>query len=90
MDLAVGVIMGGAFGKVVTSLVSDVLMPPIGVLVGGVNFTALQLVLKQADFGAKPAVAVHYGAFLQTSFDFLIVAIAIFLADGQGHQPHEA
>lgn len=78
VDLAVGVIIGGAFGKIVTSLVTDVIMPPIGLAVGGVNFTALMLTLKEAEDG-KPAVAIHYGNFLQTVFDFLIVAVSIFL-----------
>src|ERR1700753_2283544 len=78
VDLAVGVIIGGAFGKIVTSLVTDVIMPPIGLAVGGVNFTALQLTMKDAE-GATPAVAIKYGNFLQTVFDFLIVAMSIFL-----------
>ena len=79
VDLAVGVVIGAAFGKIVTSLVSDVVMPPIGLAIGGVDFSALQVTLKQA-VGTTPAVAIKYGAFLQTSFDFLIVAAAIFLA----------
>ncbi len=78
MDLAVGVIIGGAFGKIVSSLVADVVMPPIGLLTGGVNFTDLKLILKQAEAG-KEAVTLNYGNFLQTSFDFLIVAFAIFM-----------
>lgn len=79
VDLAVGVIIGAAFGKIVTSFVTDVVMPPIGLAVGGVNFTALQVVLKEAA-GDKPAVALKYGNFLQTGFDFLIVALVIFMA----------
>lgn len=79
VDMAVGVVVGGAFGKIVTSLVNDVVMPPIGLAVGGVNFSALQVTLKDAE-GAAPAVALKYGAFLQTIFDFMIVAGAIFLA----------
>ena len=83
MDMAVGVIIGGAFGKIVSSLVSDVIMPPIGVLVGGVNFTDLKLVLEQATVDASgaahPAVTLNYGIFLQTIFDFLIIAFSIFL-----------
>jgi large conductance mechanosensitive channel len=78
VDLAVGVIIGAAFGKIVTSLVTDVIMPPIGLAVGGVNFSALQFTLKEAE-GAAPAVAIKYGNFLQTIFDFLIVAVSIFL-----------
>lgn len=83
MDMAVGVIMGGAFGKIVSSIVSDVMMPPIGLLVGGVNFTDLKIVLKQAATDAAgqavPAVTLNYGNFIQTTFDFLIIAFAIFL-----------
>ncbi len=83
MDMAVGVVIGGAFGKIVTSIVSDVIMPPIGLLVGGVNFTELKLTLKQAAVDAAgaeiPAVSINYGNFLQTIFDFIIVAFAIFL-----------
>jgi large conductance mechanosensitive channel len=79
VDMAVGVIIGGAFGKIVTSLVNDVIMPPVGLAVGGVNFTQLQVTLKEAE-GAAPAVALKYGVFLQTIFDFFIVAAAIFAA----------
>jgi large conductance mechanosensitive channel len=79
VDLAVGVIIGGAFGKIVSSFVGDVVMPIIGTLVGGVNFTDLAIVLKAAQ-GDVPAVLLKYGAFLQTVFDFLIVALAIFIA----------
>jgi large conductance mechanosensitive channel len=79
VDMAVGVVVGGAFGKIVTSLVNDLVMPPIGLAVGGVNFSALQITLKEAE-GSAPAVALKYGSFLQTIFDFLIVAGAIFLA----------
>ncbi len=83
IDLAVGVIIGGAFGKIVSSIVSDVIMPPIGLLVGGVNFTDLKITLKHAmvsDTGAAiPAVTINYGNFLQTLFDFLIVALVIFM-----------
>ena len=78
VDLAIGVIIGASFGKIVTSLVTDVIMPPIGLAVGGVNFTSLQATLKEAD-GPAPAVALRYGVFLQTIFDFLIVAVSIFL-----------
>jgi len=79
VDMAVGVIIGGAFGKIVTSLVNDVVMPALGLAVGGVNFTAMSTTLKQAA-GDKPAVVLKYGVFLQTVFDFLIVAFAIFMA----------
>lgn len=83
MDMAVGVIMGGAFGKIVSSIVSDVVMPPVGLLVGGVNFTDLKIILKHATTDAAghavPAVTLNYGNFIQTTFDFLIIAIAIFL-----------
>jgi large conductance mechanosensitive channel len=78
VDMAVGVIIGGAFGKIVTSVVADVIMPPIGLAVGGVNFSSLQVVLKEAR-GTAPAVALRYGVFLQTIFDFLIVASSVFL-----------
>jgi large conductance mechanosensitive channel len=77
IDLAVGVVIGAAFGKIVTSLVADLIMPPVGVLVGGVNFTNLKLVLKAAVDG-KPPVTLNYGAFLQSLFDFMIIALAIF------------
>ncbi len=78
VDLAVAVIIGGAFGKIVASFVADLLMPPIGLLLGGVEFTDLMIVLKEAN-GDIPAVAVKYGAFIQTVVDFLIVAFAIFM-----------
>lgn len=78
VDMAVGIIIGGAFGKIVSSLVSDVIMPPIGLLVGGVNFTELSFVMKEA-IGDTPAVTINYGNFIQVVFDFLIVAFAIFM-----------
>lgn len=78
VDLAVAVIIGGAFGKIVTSLVNDVIMPPIGMLLGGVDFSELKLVLKAAE-GDIAAVTMNYGAFLNTVIDFLIVAWVIFL-----------
>jgi large conductance mechanosensitive channel len=77
VDLAVGVIIGAAFGKIVSSFVGDVVMPPLGLLTGGVDFKELGLVLKPAQ-GTSPAVILKYGAFLQSVFDFLIVASAIF------------
>jgi len=82
IDLAVGVIIGGAFGKIITSLVADVIMPPIGLLVGGVNFTDLKWQIKPAEIvnGVnKAAVTLNFGNFLQVTFDFLIVAFCIFL-----------
>jgi large conductance mechanosensitive channel len=78
VDLAVGIIIGGAFGKIVSSVVADVVMPPIGMLVGGVNFTSLAITLKEAA-GKAPAVTLNYGNFLQAVFDFLIVAFAVFM-----------
>ena len=78
VDLAVGIIIGAAFGKIVSSLVADVVMPPIGLLVGGVDFSDLALTLKAAQDGAE-AVVIGYGAFLQTVFDFIIVAFAVFM-----------
>ena len=81
VDLAVGVIMGAAFGKIVNSLVADILMPPIGYVIGGVKFTDLKFKLPQvhfADTTLEPA-SINYGQFLQTTFDFLIVSVCIFL-----------
>ena len=78
LDLAVGIIIGVAFGKIVSSLVADVLMPPIGLILGGVNFTNLKMTLREA-VGTAPAVTLNYGTFIQTIVDFLIVAFAIFL-----------
>lgn len=83
VDMAVGIVVGGAFGKIVTSFVNDVLMPPIGMLLGGVDFTDLKVVLNQAVVEAgevvEPEVAISYGNFIQTIVDFLIIAFAIFL-----------
>ncbi len=80
VDLAVGVIIGGAFGKIVTSLVSDVVMPPIGLLTGGIDFSQMKIVLKAADLAAKkPEVAIAYGSFANAALQFLIVAVVIFL-----------
>jgi large conductance mechanosensitive channel len=78
VDLAVGIIIGGAFGKIVSSVVADVIMPPIGLLVGGVKFTSLAITLKEA-VDKTPAVTLNYGNFLQAVFDFLIVAFAVFM-----------
>jgi large conductance mechanosensitive channel len=78
VDMAVGIIIGASFGKIVSALVDGVIMPPIGLLVGGVDFSDLKVVLKEAD-GAAAAVTLNYGAFLQTAFDFTIVAFAMFM-----------
>ncbi|HNQ38361.1 MAG: large-conductance mechanosensitive channel protein MscL [Prolixibacteraceae bacterium] len=78
VDLAVAVVIGGAFGKIVTSFVNDIIMPPIGVLLGGVNFADLKIQLKEA-VGEVPAVTLNYGAWINTVIDFLIVALVIFL-----------
>lgn len=77
IDMAVGIIIGGAFGKIITSLVNDIIMPPLGVLIGGVNFTDLKITLKAAE-GDLAAVTLNYGNFLQVCFDFLIIAFSIF------------
>lgn len=82
IDMAVGVIIGGAFGKIVSSLVADVIMPVIGLFVGGVNFTELTFTLRPArviEGVEQAAVTLNYGNFLQTAFDFIIIAFAIFL-----------
>lgn len=82
VDMAVGVIVGGAFGQIVTSLVNDIIMPPIGVLLDGVDFKDLKLTIKQASVDAAgtaiPEVSVNYGTFMQTVINFLIIAIVIF------------
>ncbi len=78
IDLAVGVIVGAAFGKIVSSLVGDVIMPPIGLMIGGINFSDLAVNLGNDPKGAP--VLLKYGAFLQTIFDFLIIAFVIFVA----------
>ena len=78
VDMAVGIIIGAAFGKIVSSLVNDIIMPPIGLLLGGVNFSDLKLVMKAAT-DVAPAVTWNYGSFIQVVIDFLIVAWAIFM-----------
>jgi large conductance mechanosensitive channel len=78
VDLAVAVIVGGAFGKITTSLVNDVIMPPIGLMLGGVNFSELAITLKDATDEAA-AVLINYGLFLQTVIDFTIIAFVIFM-----------
>ena len=80
VDMAVGIIIGGAFGKIVSSLVSDIIMPPLGMLIGGVNFTDLKIVIHQTLIDSVAAdVTINYGNFLQVVFDFIIIAFAIFL-----------
>jgi len=78
VDMAVGIIIGAAFGKIIASMVSDIIMPPLGLLIGGVNFTDLKFIVKSA-VGENPAVTLNYGNFLQVVFDFLIVAFVVFL-----------
>ena len=78
VDMAVGIIIGAAFGKIVSSFVGDLIMPPLGLLIGGVDFSDLAITLKQAE-GAAPAVVLAYGKFIQTVIDFLIIAFAIFI-----------
>ena len=84
MDMAVGVIIGGAFGKISTSLVNDIIMPAVSMLVGGINFSDWKIVLKQAVLDVdgvtelSPAVCINYGTFLSTILDFLIIAFAVF------------
>lgn len=78
VDMAVGIVIGAAFGKIVSSFVADVIMPPIGVLLGGVDFRNLVLTVKKASFTA-PAVVISYGKFIQTVIDFTIIAFAIFI-----------
>lgn len=84
VDMAVGIIIGGAFGKVVSSLVSDIVMPPVGMLMGGVPFRDLKLVIQKAqeatgDIAAKPEVAIMIGSFISTVVDFIILAFVIFM-----------
>jgi len=83
MDMAVGIIIGGAFGQIVSSFVSDVIMPPLGLLIGGVDFSDLKLTLQEASIDTAgeiiPAVTINYGTFIDTLINFLIVAFAIFL-----------
>ncbi|MBT1443933.1 large-conductance mechanosensitive channel protein MscL [Shewanella sp. JM162201] len=78
VDMAVGIIIGAAFGKIVSSFVGDVVMPPIGMLLGGVDFSDLAVVLKEATENT-PAVLLKYGAFIQTVIDFVIIALAVFV-----------
>ena len=84
VDMAVGIVIGGAFGKIIASFVADVLMPPIGLLLGGVSFTDLKMTLQDAVIDADgietaAAVSINYGNFIQTTVDFIIIAFAIFM-----------
>lgn len=78
VDMAVGIVIGGAFGKIVSSFVSDVLMPPLGMAIGGVDFSQLSMTLREAA-GEAEAVTLNYGAFIQSVVDFIIIAFAIFM-----------
>ena len=78
VDMAVGIIIGAGFGKIVTSVVGDIIMPPIGLILGGVNFTDLKVVMKAAT-DTLPAVTWNYGNFIQATIDFVIVAFAVFM-----------
>jgi|SRR4051812_9764584 len=94
VDLAVGIIIGTAFGKIVSSVVADIVMPPIGLLINGVNFSDLVITLKAA-VGNNPAVVIAYGKFIQTILDFIIISLAIFslvkvLNKLRPKEPHEA
>lgn len=79
VDMAVGIIIGGAFGKIVSSFVSDIIMPPLGILIGGIDFKNFAVVLKEAHDGI-PSTVLNYGLFIQNVIDFIIVAMAIFIA----------
>jgi large conductance mechanosensitive channel len=79
VDMAVGIIIGGAFGKIVSSFVTDVIMPPIGILLGGMDFSKLSITIKEGSEGVEP-VLLNYGVFINTVIDFLIIAFAIFMA----------
>ena len=78
IDMAVGIVIGASFGKIISSLVNDIIMPPLGLLIGGVDFKNLKIILKAAA-GTAPEVAINYGKFINTTIDFLIVASAIFV-----------
>ena len=85
-DMAIGIIIGAAFGKIITSLVNDVVMPPLGLLLGGVDFSKLAVTLKPAVSEAVPAVLLKYGVFINTVIDFLIVATCMFIViKGMNH-----
>lgn len=79
-DMAIGIIIGAAFGKIISSLVADIIMPPIGLLLGGMDFSSLKIILQEADASQKiTEVAISYGNFIQTILDFLIIAFCIFM-----------
>jgi len=83
LDMAIGIIIGGAFGKIVSSFVNDIIMPPIGIILGGINFTELKIIIKEAVTDANgeiiaQQVAINYGSFIQFIIDFLIIAFVIF------------
>lgn len=78
IDMAVGIIIGTAFGKIVSSLVADLIMPPLGLLIGGIDFSSFQIVLQEGTDKTE-AVTIKYGVFLQATFNFLVIAIAVFL-----------
>ena len=78
VDMAIGIIIGAAFGKIISSLVADVLMPPLGMIIGGLDFSSFSITLKEAT-GADPAIFMKYGVFINTIIDFVIVAFAIFM-----------
>ncbi len=78
IDMAVGIVIGGAFGKIVSSFVADVIMPPLGLIIGGVNFSNLAITIKEV-VGDTAAITINYGNFIQTVFDFVIIAFAIFM-----------
>ena len=85
IDMAVGIIIGAAFGKIITSLVNDIIMPPLGALIGGIDFASFKVLIKAAELNEAgetitEAVTLNYGNFIQTAVDFLIVALAIFMA----------
>jgi large conductance mechanosensitive channel len=84
VDLAVGVVIGGAFGKIIDSLVNDILMPPLGIVIGGVDFKELKIAIKSATVDAAgavthPAVSINYGSFIQAAITFLLIALAVFM-----------
>ncbi|PIP28181.1 MAG: large conductance mechanosensitive channel protein MscL [Candidatus Moranbacteria bacterium CG23_combo_of_CG06-09_8_20_14_all_35_22] len=79
IDMAVGIIIGASFGKIVSSLVSDIIMPPIGVLLGGIDFSSFAITLKKAS-ATTEAITLNYGLFINTLLDFIIIAFAIFIA----------
>lgn len=79
VDMAVGIVIGASFGKIVSSMVGDIMMPPLGILLGGVDFKNLKFVLKEAVNADIPAVTLNYGMFINTVIDFLIVAFSVFI-----------